>query len=80
MLSNKNINKIPKGIALRPQRICDTAEKYVSRADEYKNYLLARDYINLLLHMNSSKRSAKCQENMQEKANLKLIKTVRSNL
>ena len=40
----KNINKVPQGIALRLQRICDTTEKYESRADEYKNYLLARDY------------------------------------
>ena len=50
MLSNKNINKIPKGIALRPQRTCDTTEKYVSRADEYKNYLLARDYKPSLIY------------------------------
>ena len=40
----KNINKVPQGIALRLRRICDTTEKYESRADEYKNYLLARDY------------------------------------
>ena len=39
----KNINKVPQGIALRLRRICDTTEKYESRADEYKNYLLARD-------------------------------------
>ena len=40
----KNINKVPQGIALRLQRICDTTEKYESRADEYKNYLLGCDY------------------------------------
>ena len=40
----KNIKKVPQGIALRPQRICDITEKYESRADEYKNYLLASDY------------------------------------
>ena len=40
----KNINKVPQGIALRLRRICDTTEKYESRDDEYKNYLLARDY------------------------------------
>ena len=40
----KNINEVPQGIALRLRRICDTTEKYKSRADEYKNYLLARDY------------------------------------
>ena len=36
----KNINKVPQGIALRLRRICDATEKYESRADEYKNYLL----------------------------------------
>ena len=40
----KNINKAPQGIASRLRRICDTTEKYKSRADEYENYLLARDY------------------------------------
>ena len=40
----KNINKEPQGIALRLRRISDTTEKYESHADEYKNYLLARDY------------------------------------
>ena len=40
----KDINKVPQGRALRLRRICDTTEKYESRADEYKNYLLARDY------------------------------------
>ena len=40
----KNINKVPQGIALRLRRICDTTEKSESRADEYKNYLLARGY------------------------------------
>ena len=34
----KNINKVPQGIALRLQRICDTTEKYELRSDEYKNY------------------------------------------
>ena len=42
--SMKNTNKVPQGIALRLRRICDTTEKYESRADEQKNYLLVRDY------------------------------------
>ena len=37
----KGINNVPRGIALRLQRICDT-EKYESRANEYKQCLLAR--------------------------------------
>ena len=40
----KNINNVPQGIALRLRRICDTTEKYESRADEYKNYILPHDY------------------------------------
>ena len=40
----KNINKVPQGKALILRRICHTTEKYESCGDEYKNYLLARDY------------------------------------
>ena len=39
----KNIDKVPQGIALRLWRICNSTEKYESRSDEYKNYLLAQD-------------------------------------
>ena len=39
----KNIN-VPKGIALRLRRICDTNEKFDIRSSEYQNYLIARDY------------------------------------
>ena len=40
----KNINKVPQGIALRLRRICNATVSYESRADEYKDYLSARDY------------------------------------
>ena len=40
----KSINNVPRGIALRLRRICDTDEKFECRANEYKQYLLARDY------------------------------------
>ena len=40
----KNINKVPQRIALRLWRIWDSTEKHESRADEYKCYLLGRDY------------------------------------
>ena len=40
----KNINNVPRGIALRLCRICDTDKKFESRANEYKQYLIARDY------------------------------------
>ena len=38
---DKNINKVHQAMALRLRRICYTTEKYQSRANEYKNYLLA---------------------------------------
>ena len=55
----KNINKVPQGIALRLRRICDTTEKYESRAEEYKNYLLARDYKPSLVDEQFSKKISK---------------------
>ena len=39
----ENINNVPCGIALRLRRIYDT-DKFESRANEYKQYLIARDY------------------------------------
>ena len=41
---SSNINNIPRGIALRLKRICDSDEKFTVRSNEYKNYLIARDY------------------------------------
>ena len=35
-------------MAQRLRRICDTDEKFESRANEYKQYLIARDYKSLL--------------------------------
>ena len=40
----KNINNVPRGIALRLKRICDSDEKFAARSTEYKNFLIARDY------------------------------------
>ena len=40
----KSINKVPKGIALRLGRICDSDEKFDIRSSKYQNYLIARDY------------------------------------
>ena len=41
---NRNIKNIPKGIAIRLRRICDSDEKYDERSEEYQKYLIARDY------------------------------------
>ena len=43
-LPRKSINNIPHGIALRLRLICDSDEKFKHRSEEYKNYLIARDY------------------------------------
>ena len=40
----KCIKKVPKGIALRLWRICDSDEKFDIRNSENQNYLIARDY------------------------------------
>ena len=36
-----NIENIPKGVALRLRRICDSDEKFEKHAAEYQNYLIA---------------------------------------
>ena len=41
---SNNINNVTRGIALRLKRICDSDEKFIVRSNEYKNYLIARDY------------------------------------
>ena len=41
---NRNIRNVPKGIALRLRRICDSDEKYDERSEEHQKYLIARDY------------------------------------
>ena len=40
----RNINNVPKGIALRLRRICDSDETFDIRSNEYQSYLIARDY------------------------------------
>ena len=39
-----NINNIPKSVAVRLARICDSDKKFDTRSDEYKYCLIARDY------------------------------------
>ena len=40
----KSINKVPKGIALRLRRICNSDEKFDIQSSEYPNYLIRRYY------------------------------------
>ena len=37
------IENIPKGVALRLRRICDSDEKFEKHSAEYQNYLVARE-------------------------------------
>ena len=39
-----NIKNIPKGVALRLRRICDSDETFEKHSAEYQKYLIARDY------------------------------------
>ena len=41
---SRNIKNVPKDIALRLRRICDSDGKYDKRSEEYQKYLIARDY------------------------------------
>ena len=41
---SNNIKNVPRGIPLRLKRICDSDEKVTARSNEYKNYLIAREY------------------------------------
>ena len=38
-----NIKNIPKGVASRLRRICDSDEKFEKHSAEYQNYLIAKD-------------------------------------
>ena len=40
---SNNVNKAPRGIALRLKRICDSDEKFAVSSNDYKNYLTARE-------------------------------------
>ena len=75
----KNINNVPKGIALRLIRICDTDEKFYIRSYEYQNYLIARDYKPTLVKRqfhaikNISRREAREVKPKVIKSNFNLI-------
>ena len=64
----RNINDIPKSIALRLRRICDSDEKFDMRSDQDQNYLIARDYnISLVKKQFHSVRSISGSEARQVK-------------
>ena len=68
----KSLNKMPRGIALRLRRICDTDEKFNSRSIEYKNYFISRDYkpsiVNKhLAHVSTLSRQQTSQKSTNQK-------------
>ena len=75
----KGINNVPKGIALRLRRICDTDEKFDMRSYEYQSYLIARDYKPTLVKRqfhaikNISRREARQVKPKVIKSNFNLI-------
>ena len=75
----KNINKVPQGIALRLRRICNTTVNYESSADEYKNYLSARDYKLCLADEQFKKIGLISREDSRE-SKPKTIRSVKSNV
>ena len=42
--SKSSIENVPKGVALRLRRICDSDDKFEERSDQYEKYLVAGDY------------------------------------
>ena len=77
--SKKNINNVPKDIALMLRRICDTDEKFDIRSYEYQNYLIGGDYKPTLVKRqfdaikNISRREARQVKPKVIKSNFNLI-------
>ena len=63
----KSINNVPRGIVLRSRGICDTDEKFESRANEYNRYLRARDYKPSLVDKQFSEPSLNNKKRSQSK-------------
>ena len=43
VMSSTCYSNVPRGIALRPKRICYNDGKFTVRSNEHKNYLIARE-------------------------------------
>ena len=54
-------------IALRLRRICDSDEKFKHRSEEYKNYLIARDYHPGLVYKQFQKVERKSRHNARKR-------------
>ena len=75
----RNIGNVPKGVALRLRRICDSDQRVKAQNSEYQQYLIARDYRSALVRRHFQSVKAKTiiedrqPEAMTNKANLDLI-------
>ena len=49
-----SIENVPKGVALRLRRICDSDDKFEERSVQYQKYLVARDYKVKLVKLKNS--------------------------
>ena len=74
----KNINNVPRGIALILRWICDIDRKIESHANEYKKYLIARDYKRSLVNKQFQEVS-KLQEQKPDQRDLKTTRQVKLN-
>ena len=63
----KSINNTPHGIALWLRRIFDSDEKFKHRSEEYKNYLIARDYHPGLVDKQFQKVERKLRRNARKR-------------
>ena len=63
----KSINNIPHGVPLRLRRIRDSDEKFKHQSEEYKNYLISRDYCPGLVDKQFQKVEMTSRHNAREK-------------
>ena len=71
MLSSKNINNVPRGIAFKFGQICDTDEKFESLANKCKQYLIAIYVIGLTSEQKISISFKKRKDRNQSRDKLK---------
>ena len=64
----QSLNNIPRGVALRLARICDTDEKLNSRSIEYKNYFIARDFKPFIVNKHFAHDSTLSRQQARQKS------------
>ena len=64
----KNLKNIPHGMALRLRHICDTDEKFNSRWNEYKNYIIFRYFKPFIVNKHFAHVSAINRQQTRQKS------------